>query len=219
MTAKDYDGARKAFEKARSMRAQAPEVQQALQQLEQEERTATIASRLASARTREAAEQWQQALLDYQAVVALDATVAEAQQGIERTGPRAALNDELQLYVTQPERLFSAPVRDSATVTLNRAKALTPAGPVLARQIATLDEWLKRVSVPVQVALESDNLTQVTIYRVGDLGPFTRKAVELAPGKYTVVGTRPGFRDVRREITVVPGTAPALVVIRCEDKI
>ena len=35
----------------------------------------------------------------------------------------------------------------------------------------------------------------------------------------TVVGTRPGFRDVRREITVVPGAAPAPVVIRCEDKI
>ncbi|MEQ1581406.1 MAG: protein kinase [Steroidobacteraceae bacterium] len=219
LTAKDYGGARTAFEKARGMRAQAPEVQQALQQLEQEERTATIASRLASARAHEAAEQWQQALADYQAVAALDGTVAAAQQGVERTGPRAALNDELQLYVTQPERLFSAPVRDSATVTLNRAKALSPAGPVLAKQIATLDEWLKRVSVPVQVALESDNVTQVTIYRVGDLGPFTRKAVELTPGRYTVVGTRPGFRDVRREITVVPGAAPAPVVIRCEDRI
>ncbi len=219
MTAKDYPGARKAFEKAGSMRPKAPEVQQALQQLEQEERTATIALRLASARTHEAAERWQQALADYQAVLTLDATVAAAQQGAERTGPRATLNDELQLYVTQPERLFSAPVRDSATVTLNRAKAVTPAGPVLAKQIATLDEWLKRVSVPVQVALESDNLTQVTIYRVGDLGPFTRKAVELTPGKYTVVGTRPGFRDVRREITVVPGAAPAPVVIRCEDRI
>lgn len=219
MTAKDYPAARKAFEKARGMRPQAPEVQQALQQLEQEERTATIASRLASARTHEAAERWQQALADYQAVVALDSTVAAAQQGVERTGPRAALNDELQLYVTQPERLFSPPVRDSATVTLNRAKALTPAGPVLAKQIATLDDWLKRVSVPVQVALESDNLTRVTIYRVGELGPFTRKAVELTPGNYTVVGTRPGYRDVRREITVVPGTPPAPVVIRCEDRI
>ena len=219
MTAKDYTGARKAFERARGLRGQAPEVQQALQQLEQEERTATIAARLASARSHEAAERWQLALADYQAIVGLDATVAAAQQGIERTGPRATLNDELQLYVTQPERLFSAPVRDSATVTLNRAKAVSPAGPVLAKQIATLDEWLKRVSVPVQVALESDNLTQVTIYRVGELGPFTRKAVELTPGKYTVVGTRPGFRDVRREITVVPGAAPAPVVIRCEDRI
>ena len=219
LSAKDYPAARKAFEKARGMRAQSPEVQQALQQLEQEERTATIAARLASARTHEAAERWQQALADYQAVVALDSTVAAAQQGVERTRPRVALNDELQLYVTQPERLFSPPVRDSATGTLNRAKALTPAGPVLAKQIATLDEWLKRVSVPVQVALESDNQTRVTIYRVGELGPFTRKAVELTPGNYTVVGTRPGYRDVRREITVVPGTPPAPVVIRCEDKI
>jgi hypothetical protein len=33
------------------------------------------------------------------------------------------------------------------------------------------------------------------------------------------VGTRPGYRDVRRQIMVVPGTALPPVVIRCEDKI
>jgi eukaryotic-like serine/threonine-protein kinase len=219
LSSKDFDAAKKDFESARSMRPQAPEVPQALQQLEQEERTATIATRLASARTHEAAERWQPALADYQAVLQLDATVAAAQQGVERASPRAVLNDELQLYVTQPERLFSPPVRDSARVTLGRARAVTPPGPLLEKQIATLDEWLKRASIPVQVALESDNLTQVTIYRVGELGLFTRKAVELTPGKYTVVGTRPGFRDVRREFTVVPGVDPAPVVIRCEDKI
>ncbi len=219
LSARNFTAAKRDFENARGMRPQAPEVQQALQQLEQEERTATIATRLASARTHEAAERWQPALADYQAVLQLDATVAAAQQGVERASPRAVLNDELQLYVTQPERLFSPPVRESARATLARARSATPQGPVLEKQISTLDEWLRRVTIPVQVALESDNLTQVTIYRVGELGLFTRKAVELTPGKYTVVGTRPGFRDVRREITVVPGVDPAPVIIRCEDKI
>ena len=216
---KDYAAARKAFERARTLRPQAIEVQQSLQQLDQEERTANIAARLASARTHEGAERWSQALADYQAAVSLDSTVAAAQQGVDRTAPRVRLNDELQLYVTQPERLFSPSVRDAATAALSRAKAVDAAGPALEKQIATLDEWLRRVSVPVQVALESDNQTRVTIYRVGELGVFTRRAVDLTPGTYTVVGTRPGFRDVRREITVVPGAAPAPLIIRCEDKI
>ena len=43
--------------------------------------------------------------------------------------------------------------------------------------------------------------------------------LELAPGSYTVVGTRPGYRDVRREINVVPGATLEPVVIRCEEKI
>ena len=39
------------------------------------------------------------------------------------------------------------------------------------------------------------------------------------PGRYTVVGTRNGFRDVRRELTIVPGREPPALVIRCEEQI
>jgi len=39
------------------------------------------------------------------------------------------------------------------------------------------------------------------------------------PGKVVVVGTRPGYRDVRREVDVVPDTTPAPLVVRCEERI
>jgi eukaryotic-like serine/threonine-protein kinase len=90
---------------------------------------------------------------------------------------------------------------------------------VLTQQVTKLRDWLVRADVPVQVALQSDNLTQVTVYRIGALGSFDQRSLELAPGEYTVLGTRPGYRDVRRQIMVVPGTALPPVVIRCEDKI
>jgi hypothetical protein len=90
---------------------------------------------------------------------------------------------------------------------------------MLKQQIATLSEWLARADVPVQIALQSDNITQVTIYRIGTLGTFEQRSLELVPGNYTVVGTRPGYRDVRREINVTPGAALPPVVIRCEDRI
>ncbi len=85
--------------------------------------------------------------------------------------------------------------------------------------MATLNDWLARADVPVPVALQSDNVTQVTIYRVGELGTFAQRSLDLVPGSYTVVGTRPGYRDVRREISVRPGAASGPVVIRCEDRI
>jgi hypothetical protein len=59
----------------------------------------------------------------------------------------------------------------------------------------------------------------VTIHRVGRLGSFERKDVELLPGRYTVVGMRAGFRDVRREITLLPGREAPTIVIRCEEPI
>jgi hypothetical protein len=71
----------------------------------------------------------------------------------------------------------------------------------------------------LRVALASDNVTDVTIYRFGRLGNFERKDVELLPGRYTVVGVRAGYRDVRRQIDVVPGREAATVVIRCEEPI
>ena len=71
----------------------------------------------------------------------------------------------------------------------------------------------------MRLRLESDGQTQVVIYRVGQYGTFSTRDVELLPGRYTVVGTRTGFRDVRREVLLPPGTVPAAVVVRCEEPI
>ncbi|MFL6578614.1 MAG: hypothetical protein ACJ8MR_18460, partial [Povalibacter sp.] len=94
-----------------------------------------------------------------------------------------------------------------------------PSGPILKRQIDTLSDWVARSDVPVPIAIQSDNVTQVTIFRVGALGTFDQRSLELVPGSYTVVGTRPGYRDVRREINVTPGATLQPLVIRCEEKI
>jgi tetratricopeptide (TPR) repeat protein len=219
LAATNYSQAREAFEQARRIRPDAPEIAQALLQIEQEQRTGVIGVKLVQAQKLESQEKWAEALKEYRSVLDLDTTVAAANDGVARAGPRAALNEQLELYLTQPERLFSQSVRVVAKETLARASAIANPGPILSRQVKTLGEWLARADVPVPVALQSDNLTQVTIYRVGALGAFEQRSLQLVPGSYTVVGTRPGYRDVRREISVMPGAAPDPVVIRCEDKI
>ena len=219
LAAANYSQARDAFESARAIRPNAPEIPQALRQIEQEQRTGVIGVKLRSASQLESQEKWAEAVKEYRAVLDLDSTVAAANDGVARAGPRAVLNEQLELYLTQPERLFSQSVRVAAKETLARAQNIANPGPILSRQVKTLADWVARADVPVPVALQSDNLTQVTIYRVGELGAFQQRSLELVPGSYTVVGTRPGYRDVRREISVMPGAAPDPVVIRCEDKI
>jgi tetratricopeptide (TPR) repeat protein len=219
LAATNYSQAREAFEAARRIRPDAPEIPQALRQIEQEQRTGVIGVKLQQAQQLESQEKWAEALKEYHSVLDLDSTVAAANDGVARASPRAALNEQLEMYLTQPERLFSQSVRVVAKETLARASGIANPGPVLSRQIKTLGEWLARADVPVPVALRSDNITQVTIYRVGVLGTFEQRSLELVPGSYTVVGTRPGYRDVRREISVMPGAAPVPVEIRCEDKI
>lgn len=215
----DYTSARGAFEAARRVRPAAPEIPQALKQIEQEQRTDVISAKLGVAQEHEAHERWADALKEYRAVAELDSTVAAAQEGIARVTPRTALNEQLELYLTQPERLFSQPVRAAARDTVARGTSVANPGPVLQKQLTTLKDWLARADVPVSIALQSDNVTQVTIYRIGPLGTFAERSLDLVPGSYTVVGTRPGYRDVRREINVRPGAASQPVVIRCEDRI
>jgi hypothetical protein len=71
----------------------------------------------------------------------------------------------------------------------------------------------------VAVVVESDGLTEIVLSRVGRLGTLTRRTVELKPGTYTIVGSRRGYRDVRRQLTVPPGGPAPVVRVRCEEAI
>ena len=82
-----------------------------------------------------------------------------------------------------------------------------------------LDRLLQVAAKPVPVQLESDNLTEVTVFKVGRLGAFSSRTLELRPGAYIAVGSRPGYRDVRRNFRVGPGAEEAPVVVRCEEAI
>jgi len=86
------------------------------------------------------------------------------------------------------------------------------------QQVSELDQLLGVAVTPVRVMLESDNLTDVTVFKVGRLGVFSSRTLELRPGAYTAVGSRPGYRDVRRNFRVSPGN-DAAVVVRCEERI
>jgi hypothetical protein len=78
---------------------------------------------------------------------------------------------------------------------------------------------LKRAATPLTVQLVSDNVTDVSIYKVGKLGSFDMRQLDLRPGTYVAVGSRPGFRDVRLEFRVAPEVALQPIVVRCEEAI
>lgn len=219
LQAGQYAAARSAVEEARKVRPQAPELAQALNQIQQAEQTQAIETHLQKAKAFEENERWVEALAELEQAAKLDPNVAAVNESLARVRPRVALHKELELYITQPERLFAASVRQTARASLERARALPEQGPVLRAQVEKVEMWLARAETPVRVSLQSDNATHVTIYRVGELGTFTERSVELAPGRYVAVGKRPGYRDVRREFLLVPGETPPPVVIRCEDPV
>ena len=216
---RDYAAARAAFERAGKIRPGAPEVADGLAQVERALGDRALAAHVEAAQQAERGERWSEALAEYRKALALDRNLALAQQGVERAEPRAMLDAELAAYLERPERLFSPDVRAAARTAIARARGLDAPGPALDRQVAAVDALITAAETPQRVALTSDNQTDVTVYRVGRIGTYERKELELLPGRYTVVGMRAGYRDVRRELTLLPGREAPTLAIRCEEPI
>ena len=71
----------------------------------------------------------------------------------------------------------------------------------------------------MRLILESDNQTDVAVYRVGKFGRFTERELVLRPGTYTVVGSREGYQDVRKKFKVRPGQQPQRIIVICTVKV
>ncbi len=215
----DTDSAVKAFQQAARIRPRASEPAAGLAQARAAQTLSSIQALAENARELEAQERWQQAAEAYQKILAIDASVIFASQALQRCRARAEIDRGLQVFLDDPERLYQPDGVDAAAAALAAAANIAEPGPRLAGQISRLGQLLDTATRTVQVWLESDNLTAVTVYRVGRLGSFERKALELRPGDYTVVGTRAGYRDVRQVLRLRPGEQPAVLSIRCEEPI
>jgi len=215
----EFNRATGAFERARLLRPQAPGPREGITQAQRGLRLREIGSIHARAEELEREERWGEAAEQYEAVLGLDPALLFALRGRSRTRQMEAMSNELQRFADHPERLSSPEVFDQAVLALERANTLTDPGPEFSRQIAAAKLAVERAGTPITIHLKSDLQTDVVVYRVGKLGNFESRRLELRPGTYTVVGTREGYRDVRKRITLRAGEAPEPVVVRCEEKI
>lgn len=213
------DDAERDLKAAASQRPGDAGVADARSRLDRARREQQLAAREAQAAAAVAAENWSAAIQHYEAVLALDPSVVAAQAGLATARPRATLAARLAAWIAQPARLGSESVHADASQGLAQARAITAPGPVLQQQIAALDRLLRAAATPQDVSLQSDDKTEVTVYKVGPQGRFKDKRLQLKPGRYTAVGARPGYVDVRVEFEVSADVATAPVQIRCEEKL
>ncbi|HEY7699378.1 MAG TPA: protein kinase, partial [Vicinamibacteria bacterium] len=215
----DYSAARGFFEEAAKTKPGDSQVLGGIAQAEEGIRLQTIASHQEKALRLEGREQWHEAAKEYEAVLKLDATIRFAQEGKARSDQRAALDDRLGYHIAHPERLSDGNVLATAAELLEDVERIEAPGPRLQSQRAELNGLVRQASTAVRVLLESDNQTDVVVYQIGALGRFLRHTLELRPGTYTVVGSRPGYRDVRVSLRVEAGKQPEPLVVRCEEEI
>jgi tetratricopeptide (TPR) repeat protein len=215
----DFETAQQAFEGAVSLSPESTEAAEGLARSQQALRLIEIAQHRERAMAFEQGERWREAEAEYKAALALDSSLRFAREGEVRASSRAQLNEDMSYHIGHPDRLVEDRVLAEAREVLAEAEAADSMTPGLQKQIEKLRQIVEIASTPVQVILVSDSSTEVTVYRVGRLGRFDRRELDLRPGIYTVVGTRNGYRDVRRQLKVEVGGQGQPLSVRCEEKI
>ena len=165
------------------------------------------------------AEDWTAAIQLYQRALAIDSQAAFALNGLGAAQNRQRLHRQLDHYLADTTRLFSEEPRENASKLLEGNRQVAASEPTLSAKLSKLQQAVTLAATPVDLLIMSDNLTEVTVYKIGRLGSFEQKRLNLLPGKYTITGSRQGYRDVLKTVDLKPGVNGQSLNIRTEEQI
>jgi tetratricopeptide (TPR) repeat protein len=216
---RNFAGAEKALETARSLRPDAKEVREIAYQIREGRQGAKLARLRIEARRHSKNEQWAKALTAFEAALAVDGDAGFAVHGKTKAQNLLALNQNIDRYLADPDRLSSPEPLAHAGELADHVAAMVDAGPRLLKKAAKLEVFVAKAVKPYPVLLRSDNQTDVMVQPVGKLGRFAEHRFTLRPGNYTAIGSRRGYRDVRVKFRVPFSGGETIIVVRCEDPI
>ena len=187
------------------------------QQTEQEKTLAAIDRLRDTALAQMQAEDWSAALASYDTVLGIDPSLQFARDGKERVRHLHELVQAMDRVIADAGSLSSEREFTAALQVLEQAGGETDIGSKFAERLARFRQIVQRGATPVPLVLVSDDATEITIHKIGVLGSFARRELTLRPGRYVIVGSRDGCRDVRKEIVLTADMRP--VDIRCAERI
>ncbi len=214
-----FDEAERQFKRAQTILPAATEPESALVETRIARTQAQIDAWRQRAEAAEAREDWNKAIAAYREILDIDSTVVFARGGLARSQTRAQIDTRLRQILDNPTRLSNDSVFRDTQALYQQALNLDNRGPMLREQLTRLDELLAQARIPVPVLLQSDEQTDVTVYKVAHIGAFRRHQLSLKPGEYTAVGVRKGYRDVRKKFTVDHDQQSMVIEIACTEPI
>jgi serine/threonine protein kinase len=215
----DYRLARTKLLKAKSFKPDSREVRDALIQVDTAIRLSQIEKFKQEALASADAEAWARALDAYLQILKIDPTIQFAIQGKQQSLQHIQIEKRIDFFLNTPGILENDKQMENAVKLLQETNAVASRGPKLSTRLDKLEKLIIDAQTPVKVVIESDSLTDIAVYRLGKLGRFAERELDLKPGTYTVVGARDGYKDIRRKIVIKAGQKPMRIVIKCTVKI
>ncbi len=219
MDQNNFSSARKVFNEALKTYPERPDVYDALNQLESRESSFQIKERIKNAEANESLENWSEAKKEYEALLESDNSLVSLKARLINVRIRAELDEQLENLINNPLTLRSDELHQKAKKLLKTAQGINQRGAKLEKQIESVSKIIVQARNPIPVNFFSDNKTKVTIFKIGSLGLFEKRTIELVPGKYVVLGQRIGFRDVRLDFAIEPNEGDKNISIMCVESI
>ena len=219
MDQNNFSSARKVFNEALKTYPERPDVYDALNQLESRESSFQIKERIKNAEANENLENWSEAKKEYEALLESDNSLVSLKARLITVRIRAELDEQLENLINNPLTLRSDELHQKAKKLLKTAQGINQRGAKLEKQIENVSKIIVQARNPIPVNFFSDNKTKVTIFKIGSLGLFEKRTIDLVPGKYVALGQRIGFRDVRLDFAIEPNEVDKNISIMCVESI
>jgi hypothetical protein len=216
---RDYRLARSKLLKAKSLKPNSREVRDALIEVDAAMRLSQIEKFKQKALASADAEEWAPALDANLQILKIDPTIQFAIEGKNQSMQHIQIEKRIDFFMNTPGVLENEKQLENALKLLQETNAMLSKGPKLSARLDKLEKLIIDAQTPIRVIIESDNLTDIAVYKVGKLGRFGQRELELKPGTYTVMGARDGYKDIRRKIVVKAGQKPMRIIIKCTVKI
>ena len=218
LEANDPEAATAEFERAALLGINRDQVDVALEQTRNQVASVEIARLRGQIDAASAGERWLEAVGLYDQVLQIDGNLLFALEGRDYSGKRLQLENLLNNALADPYQLSDELFYQNSLDAYYTGRALPEAGPKLVGQLDALEPLLVEARIPQRVEFVSDNLTDVLVFRVAELGRFEQTELELLPGRYIALGRRIGFREVREQFEVGFGQAPSPISIICDER-
>jgi hypothetical protein len=214
-----FESARSFFNQAADIKRESPEVQQAFEELDTQERIFNIKSMKYKALTAEVNEQWENARTLYKSILNLDPNIGEIKESLARVNQRIELSNNLTYFISNKDKLSDDKFFTQAETILTQAQNVLNPGSILKEQINNMAQILKIAAIPIEVTIFSDNATEISIFKIGNLGVFERSVILLRPGDYRAAGKRKGYRDVQQDFKVSANKKDQSIRVECKERI
>ncbi len=217
-----FIAARQFLLKAQNLDAENSTVKELKNRINREEENYRITALKQSVDRKEKHEQWSAVIDVYNKILAIEPNAIFAIQGKRNAMRVNEWHNQLDRIIGNPEKLQSDHIRENTIRRISFIKEYTVNNPehkILRNKLSEASELIAISAIEISMHLISDNETNIEVYKIGKLGQFKDKTLRVKPGKYTIVGTRPGYRDVRLNIQIhAKDTNPYFSVI-CRDLI